>query len=278
MQFRETSFSFFRYTFHILNLVSGNSTHATNRATAATLALVGARFRSGRRCAPKPIGAEGKPQAAAAVKPASGNSFPMSSSPISRAAKPENSPTSRDSKLTRRQLPPIPPARSAEVHRACNASKKFAEKGVRFLFINPTAKTDKPGEHGFKGRYVATKTALSPRRSGAASIAEVFVIGSAHSGAVPRRVDVQYGLGFYASLRASPLLTTALNDLLRPRSAPVVQATTAPDANSRPMRPKPLPRDADVSRRIEHIMQNGVCMVSPQGRRRAVRTSTPTAM
>jgi thiol-disulfide isomerase/thioredoxin len=132
--------------------------------------------------------------------------------------------------------------------------KDFAAKGINFLFVNPT-KTDKPADHGFKGRYVHDTDGALTAAFGATSTAEVFVIDSARTVQYRGAIDDQYGLGYSRESPRFSYLTTALNDLLAEKN-PVVQATTAPGCELTPDAAKVPAVALTYHARIERIIQN----------------------
>ncbi|VTR92313.1 thiol-disulfide oxidoreductase : Redoxin domain protein OS=Planctomyces brasiliensis (strain ATCC 49424 / DSM 5305 / JCM 21570 / NBRC 103401 / IFAM 1448) GN=Plabr_3782 PE=4 SV=1: Redoxin: Cu2_monoox_C [Gemmata massiliana] len=131
--------------------------------------------------------------------------------------------------------------------------KEFAARGVSFLFVNPT-KTDKPGDHGFAGRYVHDTDGVLTAALGATATTEVFVLDSARTLQYRGAFNDQYGLGYALEKPRANYLVTALEDLLVGKQ-PVVQATTAPGCELTSDAAK-LPRVAlTYHARIERIVQ-----------------------
>lgn len=130
--------------------------------------------------------------------------------------------------------------------------KEWAAKGVAFLFVNPT-KTDKPGDHGFAGRYVHDTDGTLTATLGATSTAEVFVLDAARTVQYRGAVSDQYGLGYALDAPRANYLAVALTDLLGGRT-PVIQATTAPGCEL-VAGAKPQAADLTYHARIERIMQ-----------------------
>ncbi len=132
--------------------------------------------------------------------------------------------------------------------------KEFAAKGVSFVFVNPTA-TDKPGDHGFTGRYVHDKDGKLTAALGATSTAEVFVLDSTRTVQYRGAIDDQYGLGYALEAPRTNYLVTALNELLAGKQ-PVVPATTAPGCELTPDMAKAPAIPLTYHARIERIVQN----------------------
>lgn len=132
--------------------------------------------------------------------------------------------------------------------------KEWAAKGVTFLFVNPT-KTDKPGEHGFAGRYVHDTDGTLTAAFGATSTAEVFVLDSARTVQYRGAVSDQYGLGYALDAPRANYLAIALTDLLAGKR-PVIAATTAPGCELTPDAAKAPAVALTYHARIERIIQN----------------------
>jgi thiol-disulfide isomerase/thioredoxin len=130
---------------------------------------------------------------------------------------------------------------------------EWAAKSVSFLFVNPT-KTDKPGDHGFAGRYVHDTEGVLAAAFGATSTAEVFVLDSARTVQYRGAIDDRYGLGYSLDAPRSNYLVTALTDLLAGKRL-VVQATTAPGCELA-LVAKPQAADVTYHARVERIVQN----------------------
>lgn len=131
---------------------------------------------------------------------------------------------------------------------------ELADKGVRFLFVNPT-KTDKPADHGFAGRYVHDTDGVLTAAFGATSTAEVFVLDSARTVQYRGAISDQYGLGYALDAPRSNYLAAALTDLLAGKR-PVVPATTAPGCELTPDAAKAPKVALTYHARIERIVQN----------------------
>jgi thiol-disulfide isomerase/thioredoxin len=130
--------------------------------------------------------------------------------------------------------------------------KEWADKGVSFLFVNPT-KTDKVGAHGFAGRYVHDTDGTLTAAFGASSTAEVFVLDSARTVQYRGAISDQYGLGYALDAPRNNYLATALTDLLAGKS-PVVAATSAPGCELSPDAAKAPKVALTYHARIERIM------------------------
>jgi len=111
--------------------------------------------------------------------------------------------------------------------------KDYAERGVRFLFVNPN-KAEKRnkiikavGTHNFKGPYVLDTQQSIIRSLQAKTTTEAFVLDSARILVYRGAVDDQYGFGYALNAPRKTYLRDALNAVLAGDS-PTVTATSAP--------------------------------------------------
>jgi thiol-disulfide isomerase/thioredoxin len=131
--------------------------------------------------------------------------------------------------------------------------KAYAEKGVAFLFVNPTA-VEKPADHGFTGRYVHDTEGKLVAALGATSTTEVFVLDAARTIVYRGAVDDQYGLGYAVDAPRNLYLVTALNEALAGK-LPTIAETTAPGCALEYDAAKALPIARTYHARIERIVQ-----------------------
>jgi len=132
--------------------------------------------------------------------------------------------------------------------------KEYTAKGVAFLFVNPTA-TDKPGGHGFAGRYVHDKSGTLTAALGATSTTEVFVLDPSRTVIYRGAIDDQYGLGYALDAPRYKYLRSALDDALAGK-APAVGATTAPGCELEPDAAKAPAVPLTYHARVERIIQS----------------------
>ena len=107
--------------------------------------------------------------------------------------------------------------------------KQYADKGVAFLFVNPTASdnVDEIKKHGFAGVYCHDRDGKLTAALGTTSTTEAIVLDAARTVVYRGAVDDQYGLGYSLDAAKKNYLSEALDDLLASKS-PRVAATTAP--------------------------------------------------
>src|SRR5688572_30091133 len=80
--------------------------------------------------------------------------------------------------------------------------KEFGARGVKFLFVNPTASDSRTSinaaikDNGFTARYVHDRDGKLTAALGAQTTTEVFVLDSARTLVFRGAVDDQYGLGY----------------------------------------------------------------------------------
>lgn len=140
--------------------------------------------------------------------------------------------------------------------------REFADQGVAFLFVNPTA-SDKPADiradvqaHGLKGRYVQDKNGALISALGAETSTEVFVIDAARTLVYRGAVSDQYGLAYSLDAARHDYLADALDALIAGR-APLVAATTAPGCALEAKAAKPDAKTAvTYHNQVARILQN----------------------
>ncbi len=132
--------------------------------------------------------------------------------------------------------------------------KEYANKGVAFLFVNPTA-TDKPDATRFAGRMVHDTDGKLTAAFGANSTTDVFVLDSARTVLYRGAIDDQYGLGYALEAPRNTYLTSALNESLAGK-LPVIAATEAPGCALEPDATKAPAIPLTYHARIERIVQN----------------------
>jgi len=139
--------------------------------------------------------------------------------------------------------------------------KRYAEKGVPFLFVNPTP-SDVPDElrsiqarEGLKGRYVHDIDATLSAGMRVRTTAEVFVLDSSRTVRFRGAVDDQYGLGYSAAAPRDTWLVFALDALLRGEE-PSVTATEAPGCLIEIDAAKSPPIPLDYHTRIARIVRS----------------------
>ncbi|MBI3882247.1 MAG: EF-hand domain-containing protein, partial [Verrucomicrobia bacterium] len=146
--------------------------------------------------------------------------------------------------------------------------KEFADQGVAFLFVNPTA-TDSLDSikadlktHGFAGRYVRDVDGSLAKGLGAATTTEVFVLDAARTLTYRGAVSDQYGLAYSLDVARHDYLGDALTAVLAGHE-PLIAATTAPgcalDGKSSEKNSRALTSAATsvtYHNRISRILQN----------------------
>ncbi|MSU58901.1 MAG: redoxin domain-containing protein [Pedosphaera sp.] len=111
--------------------------------------------------------------------------------------------------------------------------KEFGARGVKFLFVNPTASDSRDSikaaikDHGFAGRYVHDRDGKLTAALGAQTTAEIFVLDAARTLVFRGAVDDQYGLGYSLDAPHENYLRDALAAVLAHES-PAIAATAAP--------------------------------------------------
>jgi mono/diheme cytochrome c family protein len=111
--------------------------------------------------------------------------------------------------------------------------QEFAGRGVRFLFVNPTATDDLAGirevvrENRFVGPYVRDRDHRIAGVLDAQTTTEVFVLDAARTLVFRGAVDDQYGLGYALEAPRMHYLRDALTAIIEKR-IPAVAATEAP--------------------------------------------------
>ncbi|MES2697291.1 MAG: redoxin domain-containing protein [Verrucomicrobiota bacterium] len=111
--------------------------------------------------------------------------------------------------------------------------REFAERGVKFLFVNPmTADAvadmrEAAKENGFAGRYVHDGERKLVAGLGALTTTEVFVLDPARTLVFRGAVDDQYGFGYALEVPREEYLRGALRAVLAGK-VPSVEATESP--------------------------------------------------
>lgn len=138
---------------------------------------------------------------------------------------------------------------------------KYAERGVRFLFVNCVS-ADRPAEmtkaieqHKFRGRYVHDKDEKLAAALGAQSTTEVYVLDRSRTVLYRGAVDDQYGLGYAKDAPTRTFLADAIESALAGRGiAPA--ATEAPGCALEPDAEAAPKSDITYHGRIARIVQN----------------------
>ncbi len=139
--------------------------------------------------------------------------------------------------------------------------KEFAAKGVKFLFINPTASDSLESiksvvkDHGFTGRYVHDRDGKFTAALGAETTTEVFVLDAARTLTFRGAVDDQYGLGYALDAPRHLYLKDALTAVLKSKSPPIA-ATSAPGCALDTKPAAVLTKDITYHNRISRLIQN----------------------
>ena len=111
--------------------------------------------------------------------------------------------------------------------------KDFADKGVKFLFVDPMASDEAEdlkkvvAERGFTGRTVHDKDGKLASALGAKTTTEVFLLDAARTVLYRGAIDDQYGVGYSLDAPKNHYLAAAIEDALAGKQ-PLVAATTAP--------------------------------------------------
>jgi thiol-disulfide isomerase/thioredoxin len=139
--------------------------------------------------------------------------------------------------------------------------KEFAGKGVKFLFVNPTASDSADSikslikDQALAGRYVHDRQGALARALGAETTTEVFVLDSARTLVYRGALDDQYGLGFSHDAPRQNFLRDALVATLA-RKEPTVAATQAPGCALETQPAKALTTQVTYHNQISRIVQN----------------------
>jgi len=111
--------------------------------------------------------------------------------------------------------------------------KEFGAKGVKFLFVNPTASDTRASintankDNNLLGRYVHDREGKLTAALGAETITEMFVLDAARTLVFRGAVDDQYGFGYSLDAPRHNYLKDAITAVLANQS-PNVAATDAP--------------------------------------------------
>jgi mono/diheme cytochrome c family protein len=141
--------------------------------------------------------------------------------------------------------------------------KEFAGRGIRFLFVNPTASDAEADmrtvirDNGLTGPYVHDRTGRLVAALQAKTTAEVFVLDAARTLVFRGAVDDQYGLGYALEAPRRSFLREALDAMLTGRRPPT-PATDAPGCALEPPRPVATtanPGEITYHNRISRIVQ-----------------------
>ncbi len=138
---------------------------------------------------------------------------------------------------------------------------EFTAKGVKFLFVNPTASDSLDSmksvvkENGFAGRYVHDRDGKFTSVLGAQTTAEVFVLDAARTLTFRGAVDDQYGIGYALEAPRRAYLKDALTAGLTGQ-VPQIAATTAPGCDLEVKPAASLTKDITYHNRISRLIQN----------------------
>lgn len=139
--------------------------------------------------------------------------------------------------------------------------KEFGAKGVKFLFVDPTASDTRDSikadikDHDFAGRYVHDRDGKLTAALGAQTTTEVFVLDAALSLVFRGAVDDQYGLGYSLDAPRENYLKDALAAVLA-HQPPAVVATEAPGCALDVKPAVSLTKDITYHNRISRLIQN----------------------
>jgi thiol-disulfide isomerase/thioredoxin/mono/diheme cytochrome c family protein len=139
--------------------------------------------------------------------------------------------------------------------------KEFGAKGVRFLFVNPTASDSRDSiktdirDHGFAGRYVHDRDGKLTAALGAQTTTEVFVLDAARTLIFRGAADDQYGLGYSLDAPRQNYLKDALAAVVA-HQAPAIAATAAPGCALDVKPAVSLAKDITYHNRISRLIQN----------------------
>lgn len=117
--------------------------------------------------------------------------------------------------------------------RLARFERRWAERGVGFLYVNATPDTsseearDEVAGYGFEAPYVMDSEGAVARELSATTSTEVFVLDDLRRLVYRGAVDDQYGLGYSKPEPTTPYLADALDALLK-GTQPAVRATLAP--------------------------------------------------
>lgn len=139
--------------------------------------------------------------------------------------------------------------------------KEFGARGVKFLFVNPTASDSRVSinavinDNGFAGRYVHDRDGKLTAALGAQTTTEVFVLDAARTLVFRGAVDDQYGFGYSLDAPRHNYLQDALTAVLANQS-PFVAATDAPGCALDVKPAAALTGDITYHNRISRLIQN----------------------
>jgi peroxiredoxin len=139
--------------------------------------------------------------------------------------------------------------------------KEFGARGVKFLFINPTASDSRASinaaikDQGFSSAYVHDRDGKFTAGLGAETTTEIFVLDAARTLVFRGAVDDQFGFGYSLDAPRHNFLTDALTAMLA-GEMPLVAATDAPGCvlNIKPA--TALAQKVTYHNRISRVVQN----------------------
>lgn len=139
--------------------------------------------------------------------------------------------------------------------------KEFGAKGIKFLFVNPTASDTRASinaaikDNGFASRYVHDRDGKLTAALGAETTTEMFVLAAARTLVFRGAVDDQYGFGYSLDAPRYNYLKDALTAALA-QETPAIAATDAPGCALDVKPATELTGNITYHNRISRLIQN----------------------